>query len=164
MKITFNTCHSHLTTKYSFPEPNISNAFVLSNDSDYIMNMHFARFTDSVSGFKNTLFIVIATKSGLGFSCNKELFENNKLTLTIDSEVCVFKYDLSKDNILTVDSNENIIRITLAASIIDEAGNWDIMSILKQMKEFCNPEMDKISLSIEFPIDGPNDELRKELN
>ena len=100
----------------------------------------------------------------MGFSCNKQLFENDKLTFTIDSEVAVFKHEFDTDNILAIEGNENVIRITLAAQDSDDTGNWDIMLLLKHMKEFCNPEMDKISLSIEFPIDESNDELRKELN
>ena len=164
MKITFNNCHSHLTIKDTFPEENVSNAFVLSNGEEYLLNLHFASFKDSITGYKNTLFVVISAKNGLGFSCNKQLFENDKLTFTIDSEVVVFKHEFDTDNILAIEGNENVIRITLAAQDSDDTGNWDIMLLLKHMKEFCNPEMDKISLSIEFPIDESNDELRKELN
>lgn len=164
MKITFNNCHSHLTMKDTFPEENVSNAFVLSNDNEYLLNLHFARFKESITGYKNTLFVVISSKNGLGFSSNKDLFENDKLTFTIDSEVAVFKHEFDSDNILAVEGNENVIRITLAAQNNDDVSNWDIMLLLKHMKEFCNPEMDKISLNIEFPIYESASELRKELN
>ena len=162
MKITFNDCNSLLTIKDTFPEENISSAFVLSNDADYVLNLHFVRFKDSITGFKNTLFIVISAKSGLGFTSSKELFDKGKLSIVIDTDACVFKYGFNPNNIMTIDSNENTIRITLGAMVNDEVGNSDIMLLLKTMKNYCNPEVDHIDLSIEFPT--KEDESRKELN